>query len=150
MSGVSSPRNSTLSPRASTRASPRAAPTAARVPVSGAVVPGKYSALGGFSHFAYMEDPFENAEKERRSTRSSRPMSATNSASASPRPVFKTHALPPAPRNAGAFQQFRYAVDPYELKDARKLEAIQKAKDKLCGGAFLAGGNARGGKTMLR
>jgi len=125
-------------------------PTAARIPVAGATVPGKYSMLRGFSNFTYMEDPFELSEKERRSTRGSRPSSASEQLNA--RPVFKTTALPPAPRNAGAFQQFRYALDPYELRDEKRQEAARREKEKMGPGSFLAGGNARsgGGARRLR
>eukprot|EP00966_Prymnesium_polylepis_P200138 4638078-Prymnesium_polylepis.1 len=158
MSGLSSTLSPRLPSRVSPRGSPRGVPTAARIPVAGTVVPGKYSLLKGFSHFSYMEDPFELGERERRASRGpSRPGTAGSDtpgthASPSPRPVFKTTALPPAPRNAGAFQQFRYALDPYELKDEKRQEAARREKAKLAAGAFLAGGNARsgGGARRLR
>ncbi|KAL3905320.1 MAG: hypothetical protein SGPRY_010954, partial [Prymnesium sp.] len=64
----------------------------------------KYSPLRGFTHFTYMEEPFIDHEKMRALL--SRGSSAFSAASVqSPRPPFKTTALPPAPRNAGTFQQ---------------------------------------------
>ena len=149
------------SPRLSPRLSPRAlvstGPTAARVPVSGALVPGKYSSLRGFSNFEYIEEPFEILEKSRLAhihpaSQPSRPTSAAGSnALASPRPVFKTSALPPAPRNAGAFQQFRYALDPFEALETQRRVESHSQREKVIASAFLAGGNARGGgKRSLR
>ena len=134
----SSPRLSVGSPRQ-------------RMSVSGAVVPSRYSALGGFSSFQYMSEPYERQERARNA--GMRPISATSSVShpnASPRPVFKTTALPPAPRHAGAFQQFRYTIDPYENRDAAKREAQEKNKALQLSAAFVAGGASKANRARLR
>ncbi|KAL1515595.1 hypothetical protein AB1Y20_002215 [Prymnesium parvum] len=144
---------STTGTKSVPHASPRSCSplTAARVPISGAVVPGKYSPIRGFSHFSYIEDPYHPPEQP-----SIHPPSTPCSVvgSDAPRPVFKTPALPPAPRNAGTFQQdraFRYAIDPYELKEEKKLEAARKEREKkLMGSAFKAGGRAPSTDRTLR
>lgn len=133
-------------------ASPRASP---RKPViAGAVVPSRYSSIAGFSRFSYVSDPFEATERCRRATlhgERSRPASGDSlGVGGSPRPLFKHCALPPAPKAAGAFQRFRYSVDPFEAEeDHKRAEKRHDAKQMLAG-AFVAGGNARDEKRSLK
>lgn len=124
---------------------------AARIPISGATVPSKYSPRGGFSNFTHMEHgPFHLHEKATRAHRHSPATSTHAEDSPRARPVFKATALPPAPRNAGAFQQFRYALDPFEALQERRRADAKAWRQKVVGSAFLAGGSTRGGKRNLR
>lgn len=153
-----------LQPAASSRSSsPRRQLSPRHLRIAGAVMPTKYSTLKGrgFSTFSYSHDgqpdPYEHAERERRSRLSgvggSRPGSATSSArggaGASPRPVFATRALPAAPKQAGAFQRFQYTIDPFELKDASQRD-MRGTGTRRIAGAFVAGGNARDEKRILQ
>lgn len=67
------------------------------------------------------------------------------------RPAFVSRAsLPPAPKQAGAFQRFRYSIDPFEAAEDHKRNELKKDRSKTIGGAFSAGGNARDGKRALK
>ena len=137
--------NSRVSPR---RVSPRAQP------IKGAQVAGRYSALAGrgFSSFSYsvdgQSDPYEASERARRAS-SVRAPKQTLSPRLSARPPFKHTALPPAPKQAGTFQRFRYSIDPFEPRDEHKQPLSGRASGAMSG-LFIAGGNARDEKRSLR
>ena len=142
-SATVSPRRRQLSPRS--------------LPVTGTVTPKKFSTLSGrgFSTYVYSHDgkaePYEASERERMSA--SRPGSAAGGSVAvggSPRPVFSTRALPAAPKQAGAFQRFRYSIDPFERREDSARASLHAARQGSVGGAFVAGGNARDEKRALR
>lgn len=63
--------------------------------------------------------------------------------------AFCARAVPPAPKQAGAFQRFRYSLDPYEAQEDTKRQERQE-RQKTLAGAFSAGGNARDGKRLLK
>ena len=150
--------------RAGSGASPR--PGAVITPrptgVKGANIPGKYSTLKGrgFSSFEYFEQrPEAGSPRSVRTLASVSPRAASVSPRAavvdgpstlSGRPVFKHSALPPAPKQAGAFQRFRYSVDPYEALEDHKRSELRDTRARSIAGAFSAGGNARDGRRLLK
>ena len=144
--------------RAGSGASPR--PGAVITPrptgVKGASIPGKYSSLKGrgFSSFEYFEQRPEAATSPRSvhtlASVSPRAAAEDGPSSLSGRPVFKHSALPPAPKQAGAFQRFRYSVDPYEALEDHKRSELRDTKARSIAGAFSAGGNARDGRRLLK
>ena len=142
-------------PRAGAAITPR--PTNIR----GAHMPSKYSSVKGrgFSVFEYFEQLPSEAPSPRAGPpsavvlRNASPRSSPRRVEASPlgdRPVFKHCALPPAPQQAGAFQRFRYAEDPYELLQDHKRQELRDFRSKAVGGAFSAGGNARDTRRNLK
>jgi hypothetical protein len=139
-----------------TRSSPRERRVSPRRPIAiaGAVVPGRYSSMSGaFSRFTYEADDYEAVERQRQgksAVRMSRSVASESDAAPSPRPLFKHCALPPAPKAAGAFQRFRYSIDPFEIKEDHKREELRQGAGKMLAGAFVAGGNARNEKRSLK
>jgi hypothetical protein len=114
--------------------------------ITGAKLPTKYSAVKGrgFSTFEYM-GPYEGGDKPspRKAGASPRGEESSLPPDLANRPVFKHSALPPAPKNAGAFQRFRYTVDPFENFEDHKRREFLGTKSQPVAGAFNAGGNAR-------
>lgn len=129
-----------LSPRYLNR-SPRMADdgSAARIPITGAVTPKRFSAVTkGFSRFEYISDPYDGDRQGMAS-------------GVTDRPVFKCSAMETAPKQSGTFQRFRYAVDPYERFEQQQKGMLIERDAKLVGERrFVAGGNARDPKTLLR
>lgn len=125
------------SPVRSPRVSPRA------LAIQGAVVAEKYSALEGrgFSRFVYESEPVERRRQP--SPRQQQPVGGG-------RAGFKHCALPPAPKQAGTFQRFRYSIDPFEEMEARRRAEVHRERSKTLNGAFSAGGNARDPKRALK
>ena len=83
--------------------------------------PGKFSSVPSyFSVFEYMDDPIgrvkdclrEEAERSKKLWLSEED--------------FKTQALPPVPSHAGSFNEFEYAIDPFEGRD----EYLKGLKDR--------------------
>ena len=101
---------------------------------------------GAFSRFTYESEPFDVAERQRQGKLVLPPCTSAESA----RPLFKHCALPPAPMAAGAFQRFRYSIDPFELHEDHKREELRERAGKILAGAFVAGGNARDEKYTLK
>jgi len=143
--GITSPRNS-----------PRITPRPTQV--NGANIPSKYSSLRGrgFSCFEYFEQKPGSSPRATGSPR--RELVLMNDGSSlhggsgmlSDRPIFKHSALPPAPQQAGSFQRFRYATDPYERNEDHKRHELRETKTKTIAGSFMAGGNARDERRMLK
>jgi len=121
--------------------SPRLTPRA--LAIQGAVVAEKYSALEGrgFSRFVYESEPVERRRQP--SPRQQQPVGGG-------RAGFKHCALPPAPKQAGTFQRFRYSIDPFEEMEARRRAEVHRERSKTLNGAFSAGGNARDPKRALK
>ena len=130
------------------------------VPIRGAVVPSSKSsprAGRGFSTFAYSidgkVDSYEAAERERngraRASHSGSTVSSPRDVLQS-RPVFAARAVPHAPKQAGAFQRFRYSVNPFEDKEDITREESHRVKARALGGPFKSGGNARNEKQALQ
>ena len=143
--------------------------TPRKTEIAGAFIPSKYSAIRGrcgFSSFVH-DDVSATAAAAASTGDVAAGHSHANPASpAAPsprdslpsgrgelenRPAFRCRAsLPPAPKQAGAFQRFRYSVDPFELAEDQKRNELRQKRTKTLAGAFAAGGNARDGKRGLK
>ena len=147
-----SPRNSPRS--TSSVVSPRP------IKVAGAVIPHKYSALNGrgFSRFLYDSGSAGQQQQQQQAHGQLTTRPSPRNSAASPRQltgledrqVFKHCSLPPAPKQAGAFQRFRYSPNPFEDMEDHKRQEMRQERAKTLAGAFAAGGNARDGKRSLK
>jgi hypothetical protein len=149
----------------------RGGPSPRPISIAGSVVPSKYSALKGrgFSSFYYDAGALPPVTPKQQayggmpaegqgslSARASSPRQAMPGTLTSPRTsiqnraVFSVRSLPPAPKQAGAFQRFRYSLNPYEDLEDHKRQELRQDRIKTIGGAFSAGGNARDAKRSLK
>ena len=97
--------------------------------------PGKFSSVPSyFSVFEYMDDPIgrvkdclrEEAERSKKLWLSEED--------------FKTQALPPVPSHAGSFNEFEYAIDPFEGRDEYLKGLKDRDEQKVLHGPIRAGG----------
>mmetsp|Transcript_28492 Transcript_28492/g.93085 ORF Transcript_28492/g.93085 Transcript_28492/m.93085 type:complete len:346 (-) Transcript_28492:418-1455(-) len=64
---------------------------------------------------------------------------------------FKRTALPPVPKSAGSFNEFEYAIDPFELKDEQlKAERLERNMKTLHGPVRAAGHASPGEQCKMR
>lgn len=108
---------------------------APRTTAQGQWRPGKFSSMPQyFSVFKYMDDPIgrvkdclrEEAERSKKLWLSDED--------------FKTQALPPVPSHAGSFNEFEYAIDPFEGRDEYLKGLKDRDEQKILHGPIRAGG----------
>ena len=108
----------------------------------GTIIPHKYSAMKGrgFSSFLYDSSP-PTASKQAKNQHNARAEFAAAS-SRPPRPQSAPwlSSLPMQPKQAGAFQRFRYTINPYEALQESNWQYAKKEHAKIRAGAFKPGG----------
>ena len=101
-----------------------------------------FSAMKGRGFSAFTYEPSEREALPPKLTysggRKARPQSA-----AAEKPIFMCRALPMAPRQAGAFQRFRYSVNPFEAFQDITFQEEQRQRSLIRAGSFRPGGKGK-------